>query len=58
MYVNISSVAAGPSGCAGGEAMDVGIGDRLNIDFAVKGNEWTQTVTNLSNFRRATIERA
>lgn len=49
MYVNISSFAAGPGGCAGGDAMDVDVGDRLYIDFAVDGKEWTQTVVNLSN---------
>lgn len=52
MYVNISTSAAGPGGCAGGEAMDVAVGDRLSIDFASKGNEWTQTVLNLANMKK------
>jgi hypothetical protein len=51
MYVNISSGAAGPGGCAGGEAMDVAVGDRMYIDFAVKGTEWTQKVTNPNNMK-------
>src|SRR5262245_51338160 len=52
MYVNVSTSAAGGSGCAGGEAMDVGVGDRLYIDFSVQGNEWTQTVLNLANMKK------
>jgi hypothetical protein len=52
MYVNISTGAAGPGGCAGGDAMDVGIGDRLYIDIAVKGTAWTQTVLNLANMKK------
>jgi hypothetical protein len=48
MYVNLSG-AAGLGGCAGGDAMDVAVADRLYIDFAVKGTEWTQTVVNLNN---------
>jgi hypothetical protein len=52
MYVNISSGAAGPGGCAGGNAMDVAVGERLYIDFAVKGTAWTQTITNLTNMKK------
>jgi hypothetical protein len=52
MYVNISSAAAGPTGCAGGDSMDVAVGDRLVMDLFVKGNEWTQEVTNLSNMKK------
>jgi hypothetical protein len=52
MYVNISTGAAGPGGCAGGDAMDVAVADRLYIDFAVKGTEWTQTVVNLTNMKK------
>jgi hypothetical protein len=37
MYVNITTGAAGRGGCAGGEAMDVAVGDRLYIDFSVEG---------------------
>lgn len=49
MYVNVSTGAAGPGGCAGGDPMDVEVGDRLYIDFSVEGTEWTQTVLNLTN---------
>lgn len=52
MYVNISTSAAGPGGCAGGEAMDTQVGDRLYIDFANKGTEWTQTVVNFANMKK------
>ena len=52
MYVNISTAAAGPGGCAGGDSMDVAVGDKLFIDFSVKGKEWTQTVTNLANMKK------
>lgn len=52
MYVNISSAAAGPGGCAGGDSMDVAVGDRLFIDFSVKGKDWTQTVTNLASMKK------
>ncbi|HKP60944.1 MAG TPA: hypothetical protein VJV78_29645, partial [Polyangiales bacterium] len=52
MYVNISTSAAGPGGCAGGDAMDVGVGERLYIDFAVKGMAWTQSVVNLANMKK------
>jgi hypothetical protein len=52
MYVNISTAAAGPTGCAGGDAMDVDVGDRLVMDFSLEGDDWTQTVTNLSNMKK------
>jgi hypothetical protein len=52
MYVNVSTSAAGPTGCAGGDAMDVAVGDRLVMDFTVEGNDWTQAVTNLSNMKK------
>jgi hypothetical protein len=52
MYVNVSSGAAGPGGCAGGDTMDVAVGDRLYIDFTSKGNDWTQTVVNLNNMKK------
>ena len=52
MYVNISTSAAGPTGCAGGDSMEVAVGDRLVMDFTVEGNDWTQAVTNLSNMKK------
>lgn len=52
MYVNITTGAAGPGGCAGGEAMDVAVADRLYIDFALEGTEWTQTVLNLTTMKK------
>lgn len=49
MYVNVSTSAAGPTGCAGGDAMNVAVGDDLVIDFRVEGTRWTQTVLNQQN---------
>jgi hypothetical protein len=46
MYVNVTTGAAGPSGCAGGDYMTTEVGDLLAIDMSVNGTEWTQTVTN------------
>jgi hypothetical protein len=55
MYVNISTGAAGPSGCANGDSMKVDIGDRLFIEFAEKGTEWIQTVTNVRNMEKVDL---
>jgi hypothetical protein len=44
-YVNVSSGAAGPSGCAGGDGMDVAVGDALDIAMTLSGTVWTQVVT-------------
>ena len=52
MYVNISSSAAGPSGCAGGAGMQAIPGERLDIDFNLNGTSWTQTVVNLTNMKK------
>jgi hypothetical protein len=52
MYVNISSSAAGPGGCAGGDSIQTPIGDRLYIDFTANGNAWTQTVTDLNTMKK------
>lgn len=51
MYVNISTGAAGPTGCAGGDPLQPAVGDRLYIEFAVSGTAWTQTITNLSDMK-------
>jgi hypothetical protein len=44
-YVNVSSGAAGPSGCLGGPGVDVGVGDSLDISMTLSGTVWTQVVT-------------
>jgi hypothetical protein len=46
MYVNVSSSAAGPTGCAGGDFMLTDLGDQLVIEFSVQGTDWKQTVFN------------
>jgi hypothetical protein len=45
MYVNVSTSAAGPTGCAGGKSMSVNVGDALAIDMVLDGTSWTQVVT-------------
>lgn len=55
MYVNISTSAAGPSGCANGDSMKTAVGDRLFIEFAESGTEWIQTVTNLANMEKVDL---
>jgi hypothetical protein len=44
-YVNVSSSAAGPTGCLGGDGMDVAVGDQLDISMTLAGTVWTQTIT-------------
>ena len=46
MYVNVSSAAAGPTGCAGGDYMLTDLGDLLEMDISVEGTKWTQTIVN------------
>lgn len=45
MYVNVSTSAAGPTGCAGGDAMNVAVTDALDIDMVLSGTSWKQVVT-------------
>ena len=55
MYVNVSTSAAGPGGCASGSSMEPKIGDRLLIEFNENGTKWTQTVTNLGNMQKVDL---
>ena len=43
-YVNVSSGAAGASGCVGGAGMDAAVGARLDIAMTLSGTVWTQVV--------------
>jgi len=43
-YVNVSSSAAGASGCAGGDGMDVAVDDSLDIAMTLSGSVWTQVI--------------
>lgn len=52
MYVNISSSAAGPTGCASGAGMEAVPGERLDVDFNLSGTAWTQTITNRTTMKR------
>jgi hypothetical protein len=45
MYVNVSTSAAGPTGCAGGAAMSVQPAELLDIDMSLGGTSWKQTIT-------------
>ena len=47
MYVNVTTGAAGPTGCAGGDFLSTEVGDLLEIDMSVNGTAWTQTMTDL-----------
>jgi hypothetical protein len=44
-YVNTNGSYPGYTGCEGGPIMSVDVGDKLNIDMALAGTIWTQTVT-------------
>jgi hypothetical protein len=44
-YVNVSSGAAGSSGCLGGPGLDVAVDDQLDIAMTLAGTVWTQVVT-------------
>jgi hypothetical protein len=44
-YVNVSTGAAGPTGCLGGPGMDVAVGDALDIAMTLSGTVWTQLIT-------------
>ena len=43
-YVNVSSGAAGASGCVGGDGLDVAVGDPVDIAMTLSGTVWTQVV--------------
>lgn len=44
-YVNTIGKDTGYTGCQGGSVMNVAVGDMLNIDMALAGTVWTQTIT-------------
>ena len=44
-YVNTNGSNPAYTGCEGGPVMSVDVGDTLNIDMALAGTIWTQTVT-------------
>jgi hypothetical protein len=43
-YVNVSTSAGGPTGCLGGDGMDVAVGDQLDIAMTLSGTVWTQVI--------------
>jgi hypothetical protein len=52
MYVNISTSAAGPTGCASGDGLTANPGERLDLGFTLNGTAWTQTITNLTSMKK------
>ena len=44
-YVNTNGQVSGYTGCDGGTIMSVNVCDTLDIDMALSGSVWTQTVT-------------
>ena len=44
-YVNVSTSAAGPTGCLGGDGMDVAVDDQLDIAMTLSGTVWTQVIS-------------
>ena len=44
-YVNTNGQVSGYTGCDGGAIMSVNVCDTLDIDMAISGTIWTQTVT-------------
>ncbi len=52
-YVNDGS-DPGYMGCQGGSIMSVDMGDTLNIDMALSGTTWTQTVTDVQTDQSVT----
>ncbi|HEX3772652.1 MAG TPA: hypothetical protein VHV30_17355 [Polyangiaceae bacterium] len=44
-YVNTYGSDTGFTGCQGGQGIDVAVGDTLDIDMALAGTVWDQTVT-------------
>jgi hypothetical protein len=51
MYVNVSTAAAGPTGCAGGDFMSTALGDLLQIDMSVTGTAWKQTILDMQTMK-------
>lgn len=49
MYVNVSTTVATHRSCHGGKIMRPNVGDVLDIDIALNGTVWTQTIKNLTS---------
>ncbi len=53
-YVNTYGSHMGYTGCLGGQGIDVAVGDLLDIDMALAGTVWKQTVTDRATSAVAT----
>lgn len=47
MYVNVTTGAAGPTGCAGGDFLSTPVGDLVEIEMREEGDNWVQVMTDL-----------
>jgi hypothetical protein len=55
-YVNTIGHYAGFTGCKGGDAIDVAVGDELLLDMTLHGQVWTQIATDGTNARSASFD--
>ncbi|MFL5303591.1 MAG: hypothetical protein ACJ8F1_00185 [Polyangia bacterium] len=53
-YVNTFGNDKGYTGCQGGPVMSVAVGDTLNIDMALAGTVWAQTITDVQTGQSVT----
>jgi hypothetical protein len=55
-YVNVSTRDAAHSGCFGGSAIDVEVGDALDITMSLSGTKWNQVVVDRQSGKMASFE--
>jgi hypothetical protein len=55
-YVNTFGSNPGFTGCKGGDAMNVAVGDDLLLEMTVVNRIWTQTATDLTNQRSVSFD--
>lgn len=53
-YVNTNGNVSGYTGCDGGPIMSVNVCDTLNMDIALAGTVWTQTITDVQTNQTVT----
>ena len=51
MYVNVTTGAAGATGCAGGDFLSTPVGHLVEIEMREDGNDWVQTMTDLTTMK-------
>jgi hypothetical protein len=55
-YVNTYGSDQGHTGCHGGQGMDVGVGDQLDIAMTLKATSWNQTIVDRQTGHTATFD--